>query len=230
MKRQAWALLISAIAAVLTLAALARADLVWAGAWGLVAVVSFGAARAWNRRSPEPFPYALRWLLLLPRPGHSPRVLKRILQPRRGEYLLEVGPGIGVHALPIASSLVPGGILAAVDLQRPMLVDLVRRADQHTITNVVSTQADATRLPYADHSFDGAYLIGVLGEIPDQAAALRELRRVVKPQGRLVIGEICVDPDFVSLRSLRAHAREAGFAFESERGSSFAYLARFRPA
>jgi ubiquinone/menaquinone biosynthesis C-methylase UbiE len=73
-------------------------------------------------------------------------------------------------------------------------------------------------------------LVGVLGEIPDEQTALREVRRVLKPGGRLVVGEVCFDPDFVRLGSLRSRAAQASFVFERSQGGSLSYLARFRPA
>jgi ubiquinone/menaquinone biosynthesis C-methylase UbiE len=94
----------------------------------------------------------------------------------------------------------------------------------------VPTQGDAQKLPYADRTFDAAYLIGVLGEIPDAGMALRELRRVLKPGGRLVISELLIDPDFISLPALREQAREAGFVYERSAGPRFAYSAVFRLA
>jgi ubiquinone/menaquinone biosynthesis C-methylase UbiE len=139
-----------------------------------------------------------------------------------------MGSGIGVHALPIASSLAPDGVLDVLDVQQEMLNDLVHRATQAGITNIVSTQGDARKLPYPDSSFDGAYLISVLGEIPDQEIALQELRRVLKPNARLVIGEIFIDPDFVSLSELQHRMSRAGFAFERKIGLRWVYLARFK--
>jgi ubiquinone/menaquinone biosynthesis C-methylase UbiE len=72
--------------------------------------------------------------------------------------------------------------------------------------------------------------VGVLGEIPDGRSTLRELRRVLKSDGRLVIGEVLFDPDFITLRALRQRAQDAGFAYERKLGGTFSYLARFRPA
>ena len=66
-----------------------------------------------------------------------------------------------------------------------------------------------------------------LGEVPDQDAALRELRRVLKPSGRLVVGEIFGDPHMVTFGSLRAGAEAAGLQFEQRLGGRLAYFARF---
>jgi ubiquinone/menaquinone biosynthesis C-methylase UbiE len=136
---------------------------------------------------------------------------------------------VGVHALGIAAALRPDGVLDVLDVQPEMLDDLVRRAAQAGLANIVACQGDAQRLPYRDSTFDAAYLISVLGEVPDALLSLRELRRVLKPAGRLVIGEMFVDPDFISLRALRKMATDAGFVFEWRFGPRLAYGALFRP-
>ena len=229
MRPQVWAFQISVGAVIVSVAALISAHLRWAAVWAVLAIGSWMATRVWNRQAPVPMPYFMRWILLLPRGPHSPQRLKRILQPRSGERILEVGPGPGVHALPIAKALVPGGVLDALDIQPEMLDDLKRRAVKAGITNIVTTQGDAQALPYPSHTFDAAYMIGTLGEIPDEAAALRELRRVLKSEGRLVIGEVFLDPDYISLSALEEKARNAGLVLERTGGPRFSYFVLFRP-
>lgn len=219
MKVQGWAFLASIGTAVLSAVALLGGDLPRTGLWGVAAAALWMSARIWNRRSPAPFPYALRWLLRLPRLCQSPRQLQRVLQPRRGEHLLEIGPGIGTHALPVASSLAPDGVLEVLDLQREMLDEIIRRAKSRGLTNIIATEADAAGLPYPDATFDGAYLIGVLGEIPDHDAALRELRRVLKPRGRLVVEELGIDPDLLSLGCRSSIPSERGSCFKARSDS-----------
>jgi ubiquinone/menaquinone biosynthesis C-methylase UbiE len=68
----------------------------------------------------------------------------------------------------------------------------------------------------------------VLGEISDPEAALGELRRVLKPAGRLVVGEVFVDPDFIRLAWLVERARAAGLLLERRTGNPVSYYARFR--
>lgn len=229
MRRQDWAFLAAIAAGVLAVAVALRGELAWAGAWAVAAICAGAAARAWSRKYPGPMPYLIRWVLLLPRGLQSAERLKVILQPRRGERVLEIGPGIGIHAVPIASSLRPDGVLEVFDVQQEMLDDLMRRAMRAGVDNIKAKQGDAQKLPYPDRIFDAAYLIGVLGEVPDEAAALRELRRVLKDDGRLVVGEIAADPDFISLRTLREKTADAGFVFEQKHGPGFVYFARFRP-
>jgi phospholipid N-methyltransferase len=63
-------------------------------------------------------PYFMRWVLLVPRGPHSPTRLRRVLQPRNGERILEIGPGVGVHALAIAAALWPDGVLDVLESSR----------------------------------------------------------------------------------------------------------------
>ena len=228
MPPQMWAFLGSIAAGAATLPFAVLGELRWAAGCLGVAIGAGVAARVWSHRSPAPMPHWIRWVLFLPRTSQSADRLKAILQPQPGERLLEIGPGVGIHALPVGAALAPGGTLHVVDVQWEMLEDLRRRAAQAALNTLREVVGDAQRLPYPDRSFDGAYLISVLGEVPDEEAALRELHRVLKPGGRLVVGEIVVDPDFISARALKERTAAAGFAFERQLGPSIAYLASFR--
>jgi SAM-dependent methyltransferase len=224
-----WVSLVSTISVMFALAALAAGRGLWAVLGLGVAIATGLAARSASQRHPGPMPYSQRWVLFMPRGPLSVRHLRRILEPRPGERMLEVGPGIGIYSLPIAAALAPNGTLEALDVQPEMLADLTKRARGAGVSNIVTTAGDAQRLPYPDHAFDAAYLVGVLGEIPDPTAALAELRRVLKPDGRLVVGEVLgIDPDGVRLPTLRELTRRAGFTLERRSGLPFVYFARFR--
>lgn len=109
-------------------------------------------------------------------------VLAEELRPRGSA--LEVGVGTGRIALPLHEA---GVELVGADLSRPMMNQLIRKAGGRLPFPLV--QADATRLPFADHSFGGAYAAHVLHLIPDWRAMLRELVRVVRPGGVVLIDQ-----------------------------------------
>ena len=192
---------------------------------GIVGAALLGTV-FWWRRHPSACPYGLRFSLELPHPFLTRSRLREILAPRPGERLLEVGPGTGYYALHVARWLEPGGALDILDVQQEMLDNTMRRARELGISNVVPTHGDARELPYPDDTFDAAYLNFVLGEVPDQDAALRELRRVLKPGGRLVVGEALPDPHMVKVDRLREKAEAAGLSFERRLGMPFGYYAR----
>ena len=220
----------SLAAAVLAVVEAVRGN--WACALGwLLAYLALGGVTRWLAvRYPSPMPHLLRWSLLVPRGNQSPAHLCRTLEPVSGERILEVGPGIGIHSVPVAAALAPDGRLDIIDLQQAMLDDVMKRATEAGVGNITPQLGDAQALPYPDDTFDGAYLLGVLGEIPDGQAALRELHRVVRPGGRLVVGEVFFDPDCVRFGSLKDRTEQASFVFESRLGGSLSYLARFRSA
>ena len=196
-----------------------------ATAAGGAAVV--GAA-LWWRRNPSACPYNQRFWVNAPHPFITRPRLREALAPAPGQRILEVGPGTGYYALEVAGWVALGdGQLDVFDVQQEMLDHTLRRANERGLTNIVPTQGDARALPYADETFDGAYLVTVLGEIPDQEAALRELARVIKPGGRVVVGELFGDPHWVSPAKLRARAERSGLRFEQRIGSPLGYFARF---
>jgi SAM-dependent methyltransferase len=199
--------------------------------WPWIVAGAAGATLAgglYARRHPSACPYAQRWVLLPPRPGLSRERLLEALDPQPGERMLELGPGTGYYTLAVATALAPEGALAIFDLQQEMLDHTLRAATEQGVTNVEPRQGDATHLAYEDASFDAAFLVTVLGEVPDQEAALRELARVVKPGGRVVFGETMLfDPHVVTTGALKERAERAGLGFERRLGTPVGYFARF---
>ena len=192
---------------------------------GLGAIATIAVAYWW-RKNPSACPYNQRFWVMAPHPGITRKRMLAILEPSSGERVLEVGPGTGYYAIPVAEQL-GDGTLAVFDIQQEMLDHVKREADKRGLTNIEPTLGDAQSLPYDDGTFDAAYLVTVLGEIPDQDAALRELARVIRPGGRFVVGELFGDPHMVTLRKLRERAERHGFRFERRLGTPLAYFARF---
>jgi ubiquinone/menaquinone biosynthesis C-methylase UbiE len=181
----------------------------------------------WWRKNPSACPYSQRFWVEAPHPFITRERLREILEARAGERILEVGPGTGYYTLDIAEGVGDQGTVEIFDIQQEMLDHTMRRARERGFGNVHPTRGDAQALPYDDDSFDAAVLVTVLGEIPDQDAALRELRRVLKPGGRLVTGELLGDPHYVTEGSVRSRAEAAGLGFERRLGPKLGYFARF---
>ncbi len=142
--------------------------------------------------------------------------------------VLELGPGPGYFSVELARRL-PEGRLALFDLQ-PEMLDKARsalaRAGCH---NVDFHSGDASdEFPFPDGSFDVAFLAAVHGEVPDKAACVRSLARVLRPGGLLVIVEYFHDPDRLSVSTLRELAEPEGFTLERVDGTARRDVVRFR--
>jgi protein-L-isoaspartate O-methyltransferase len=181
----------------------------------------------WWRKNPSACPYGQRFWVEAPHPLITRQRLREILDPKPGERILEVGPGTGYYTLDVAEWVKPDGEVDILDLQQEMLDHTMRQAGERGLVNVTPTLSDATAMPYEDGAYDAAFLVTVLGEIPDQDAAVRELARVLKPGGRLVVGELLGDPHYVRLAPMRLRASGAGLSYERRVGNALGYFARF---
>jgi SAM-dependent methyltransferase len=227
-RKQHWAGIIGGSALIGAIVALMRRRFRLALAMLTVAIAADRADRVWSRRDPAPLPALLRWVLYTPHPDGP---LRRALVPQPGEHVLEVGPGLGQYAVRVATWVGPDGRVDVLDVQQEMLDATMRTAQRKHVDNITPTLGtEPGHFAYPDATFDAAYLNSVLGEMSDQHGALSELRRVLKADGRLVVGEVGFDPDFVSLHRLQKLAEAAGFRFDRRDGPPFAYFARFVPA
>ena len=198
---------------------------------GLIGIAVARAVSVWlaERRKREVFPASQARMLLNPLRQRLMPVAKTLerfgLAP--GQTVLELGPGPGYYSLEASRVIGPTGRLLCLDLQRGMLDILAGRLAGAGGRNTALVVADATRLPLQPASVDRAFLVTVLGEVPDQSAALDELRRVLKPGGLLGFSESLGDPDIVFLGKLRTLCRDHGFEEVARYGNPLAYTAVF---
>jgi ubiquinone/menaquinone biosynthesis C-methylase UbiE len=192
---------------------------------GGAALAVLGAA-LWWRRNPSACPYGQRFWVEAPHPFITRDRLRQVLRPEPGERLLEIGVGTGYYSLDLAEWVGPQGELELFDLQQKFLDHVLGKAEERGLANLIPTRGDATALPFEDSSIDAVVLTAVLGEIPDTAAALREIARVLRTDGRLVVGELFGDPHFTTRKSLRAQAGDAGLTYQEHSGYWFGYFAR----
>lgn len=200
----------------------------------VLAAAAAVAAGAWWFSDRAPYPYARRRLLDLELPFLRLADLDAVLRPRTGERMLELGPGTGLQALHVAPRLGPDGRLDIVDVQQEMLDHVMRRAEEkaqaggNAAAAIVPHCSDARELSFDDGVFDAVYLMTALGEIPEPARVLSAAKRVLKPGGRLVVGEF-FDRHWIPFGRLHRLADGQGLHLAQRCGPSLAYLARFRP-
>ena len=192
----------------------------------LATAAALVVAALWWRRNPSACPYSQRFWVQAPHPLITRERLRATLAPAPGERILEIGPGTGYYTLDLAEWVGPEGTLEILDIQREMLDHAMGRVGKRGLANVTPTQGDAQALPFGDASIDAVVLTTVLGEIPDQGAALREISRVLRPGGRLIVGELFGDPHYTSPGALRDRGEAAGLRFERRNGPPFGYFAR----
>lgn len=175
-----------------------------------------------------PCPASLNWLVDNPiRRRWMHPVLDRV-GIRPGECVLELGPGPGIFTVEAAQRVGAEGRLIVVDIQPEMIAQVEQRIQDAGLANVETHVADAYHLPLDDASVDRAFLVTVLPEIPDQARALAELRRVIKPGGLLSITEEFADPDYPFAFETVRRVEAAGFKLEQWFGNFWVYTINFR--
>jgi ubiquinone/menaquinone biosynthesis C-methylase UbiE len=114
--------------------------------------------------------------------------VRRSLAARRGESILDLGSGPGILACELALEVGPSGRVVAVDVSAEMNAIASRRIDAAGLGDRVEVvEGDAVGLDFADASFDAAVSTQVIEYVDDVDAALRELRRVLRPGARLLL-------------------------------------------
>ncbi len=150
-----------------------------------------------GRRLAQLLGYADEWLVGLPEGSiasfagtGNPLSLG---EPRPGEHVVDVGCGAGFDSLIAARMVGPTGRVIGVDMTPAMLVKARSSAVAAGLTQVEIREGYGEALPVPDGWADVVISNGVLNLMPDKAAALREMARVLKPNGRLQIGDILVE-------------------------------------
>jgi arsenite methyltransferase len=170
-------------------------------------------------------------------------LIREALGAQPGERVLDAGCGPGFYVAELLEEVGREGSVVGVDGSAAMLAVAAHRCDGHA--NVAFHQADVMSLPVEDASFDRALCVQVLEYVQDVRAALAEMRRALRPGGRLVVWDVdwttvswhSSDPDRMAHvmrdwdahlahpslpRTLTAELRAVGFADVRMEGHTFA--------
>jgi SAM-dependent methyltransferase len=122
----------------------------------------------------------------------NPHTIARILP---AETVLDIGCGTGMDLLLAARRVGPSGRAIGIDMTEAMRDRASASAAAAGLTNVEVHRADATALPLPDASIDVVISNGVLNLVPEKEKAFAEIKRVLRPRGRLQLADIVLDAE-----------------------------------
>lgn len=181
-----------------------------------VLAVAFLAFRIEGKVNPRPMAIRMEQFFLgnpLRLRFFGPRQALALLGDVKGQRVAEIGVGIGVMVEVLANRVGPDGVVYGIDIQPEALQKTRRRLRENGLEGRVQLfEGKAQKLPWDDASLDRVIMVAVLGEVPpaERIQALREIRRVLKPDGRFILTEFWPDPHYLSIPLTHRLLSQAG--------------------
>jgi len=116
------------------------------------------------------------------------RLVREAIAAESGERILDVGCGPGFYLAEMIDAVGADGVLVGVDSSAAMLEVAAHRCEGRD--TVAFREGDACALPVEDASFDAVFSVQVLEYVSDATAALAEMRRVLRVDGRIVVWDV----------------------------------------
>lgn len=110
-----------------------------------------------------------------------------------GEVVLDLGSGGGLDAVLAAEKVRPTGKVIGLEMSGEMLKKARRNVQELGLTQVEFREGYAEAMPFEDASMDAVLVNGIFNLAPDKMAIFREVLRVLKPGGRVIICEIVLE-------------------------------------
>lgn len=125
--------------------------------------------------------------------GWRRKAIRFAVDPQRPCRILDVACGTGDFTIALARAAVPGSHVTGIDLSEGMLALLPPKAGKAGVADRIDAKCgDCATLPFGDASFDAVTVAFGVRNFEDRAVCLKEMRRVLRPGGSLVILELSV--------------------------------------
>ena len=130
---------------------------------------------------------------------------------RKGDTVIDIGPGMGYFTIPLAQLVGPSGCVTAIDIQPKMLSALMERAQKKGVSEIIKTHLAS---PDSIGFYEKANFIlafWMAHEVPDQHRFLSEIRNLMKPEGLFLLVEPLIHVSKKNFSCTLETAKELGF-------------------
>ncbi len=189
-------------------------------------IIILFAWRLLSTRYILPCPSWLGWMVELDNPFSKINRAATIIENsdlKPGMSVIDIGCGPGRLTIPLAKKVGPTGKVLAMDIQTAMLDKVKNKSIAANLTNINFLHGGIGDGKLEQNEFDRAMLVTVLGEIPNQEKALKEIYNGLKGNGTLSVTEIIFDTHFQRQSTILKLAKATGFKMKNKFGNSIAF-------